>query len=233
MRALGNLDFLALWEMGAGLHPLDQGLLAIRAALPEASYQELADWPLGRRSQALAALHRASFGQRFECWTACLECGEKIEVSLDSRFIATADAVAAGTVIVNGHVFRPVTSRDLAHLAGETDVAAAARLLLESCRIEKESTIEWTDEFVAEVEAKLAEADPLAEILLTFECPLCGSSCDKPLDLAAFLWAEISSAGRRLLSEVHTLASAYGWSEPEILSLSETRRAAYLEMVRG
>ena len=32
--------------------------------------------------------------------------------------------------------------------------------------------------------------------------------------------------------EVHTLASVYGWTEREILSLSEPRRAFYLEMVR-
>ena len=38
---------------------------------------------------------------------------------------------------------------------------------------------------------------------------------------------------RRLLLDVHQLASAYGWSEMEILSLSATRRNAYLEMVRA
>ena len=36
---------------------------------------------------------------------------------------------------------------------------------------------------------------------------------------------------RALLAAVHTLARAYGWSEPDVLALSEQRRAAYLEMV--
>jgi hypothetical protein len=31
--------------------------------------------------------------------------------------------------------------------------------------------------------------------------------------------------------DVHALASAYGWSEREILALSDTRRRLYLEMV--
>jgi hypothetical protein len=30
---------------------------------------------------------------------------------------------------------------------------------------------------------------------------------------------------------VHTLAAAYGWTEPEVLALSEPRRAAYLRLV--
>jgi hypothetical protein len=38
---------------------------------------------------------------------------------------------------------------------------------------------------------------------------------------------------RRLLIEVHSLASAYGWSETDILSMSEPRRALYLEMVQA
>jgi hypothetical protein len=33
--------------------------------------------------------------------------------------------------------------------------------------------------------------------------------------------------------DVHTLASAYGWSESEILSLNPARREFYLEMVRA
>jgi hypothetical protein len=234
MRVLGNLDFLKLWEIGAGLHPLDQGLLTIQAAFPDASPEETANWPLGRRNQALAAVHCASFGPEFQCWTSCPECGEKIEVTLDGRRVAESEPLAMNeAVVVNGQKFRLPTSRDLARLVGEADMANAARRLLEDCRVEKESALDWPQDFIEDVEEKLASADPLAEILLTFECPVCGNSCDKPFDLPAFLWAEISTRGRRLLGEVHTLASAYGWTESVILSLSETRRAFYLEMVRA
>ena len=45
MIALSNADFLTLWETGQHLHPLDRGLLAIRASLPElASGDPVADW---------------------------------------------------------------------------------------------------------------------------------------------------------------------------------------------
>jgi hypothetical protein len=33
------------------------------------------------------------------------------------------------------------------------------------------------------------------------------------------------------LHEVDLLARAYGWTEPEVLALSEARRAAYLRLV--
>jgi hypothetical protein len=35
-----------------------------------------------------------------------------------------------------------------------------------------------------------------------------------------------------VLGDVHELARAYGWSEPEVLALSPWRRAAYLALVR-
>jgi hypothetical protein len=35
---------------------------------------------------------------------------------------------------------------------------------------------------------------------------------------------------RRLLYDVHALASAYGWSEDEVLAVSPARRRCYLEM---
>jgi hypothetical protein len=52
-------------------------------------------------------------------------------------------------------------------------------------------------------------------------------------DMPAYFWSEIQMGARRLLQEVHALASAYGWRESEILMLSAARRRAYLEMVGG
>lgn len=79
----------------------------------------------------------------------------------------------------------------------------------------------------------MAAADPLAETLLSLHCSDCGSEWQETLDLVAFLWAEIEARARRLLLEVHAFASAYGWTESEILSLSGNRRALYFEMVQS
>jgi hypothetical protein len=35
------------------------------------------------------------------------------------------------------------------------------------------------------------------------------------------------------LLDVDALARAYGWSEPQVLALSATRRAAYLQLIGG
>jgi hypothetical protein len=47
------------------------------------------------------------------------------------------------------------------------------------------------------------------------------------------MWAQIDARARRLIAEVHTLAREYGWSEREVLDLSEVRRALYLELAQS
>jgi hypothetical protein len=74
-------------------------------------------------------------------------------------------------------------------------------------------------------------ADPLAEIVLEFECPECKECFTETLDLASFLFSELDGRVRRLLLDVHTLAGFYGWSEAEILALSPARRNFYLQQV--
>ncbi len=235
MRVISNSDFLDLWERGFGLHPLDQGLLLLGAALPETPYESLADWPLGRRNQALAELRSTYFGWSLHGYTSCTQCREKLEFEVDSRaFVRQAgdtEAKLREPIVVKGHSFRLPTIRDLALATQETDSYSAAIRILEACRLDAAESATWSEEDLEEVGQSMAMADPMAEILLNLRCPACDHESNPTLDIAAFLWAEIEARAKRLLFDVHTLASAYGWTQKEILSLSEQRRALYLEMV--
>jgi len=79
--------------------------------------------------------------------------------------------------------------------------------------------------------ARMAKADPQAEVLITMQCPACPHQWSAPLDIGAFFWAELNAWATRMLREVHLLAAAYGWREPDILALSPRRRQLYLEML--
>ena len=231
MRTLTQADFLALWETGRSMHPLDQGVLAVQAAFPEVK-ESVADWPIGRRNRALAELRCAAIGAALRGWTACRQCGEKLEFELDGRALAKGMDEQATRVEVGGEMYRLPTSRDLAGVAGERDGAVATRRLLRKCLAsDGAEKSDWSEEEIDEVGERMAAADPLAEIRLSFDCPVCGDAFEDDLDLPTFLWAEMAARAKRLLSEVHLLASAYGWSEVEILRLSPVRREFYLGMV--
>jgi hypothetical protein len=247
MRALSQVDCLALWENGRMLHPLDKGLLAIHAAFPEARDESVADWPLGRRNRALAELYCACFSPSFQGWTECRKCGEKLEFNVDGNaLIASCAPQSCSSVQVDGQSFRLPTTRDLALIAGEPDALQASLRLFNQCVVEEargettesqaepqKTTREWTEESIEAIGACMAQADPLAEILLHFDCPACGQSFEENLDLPAFLWSKLESCAMRLMLDIHALASAYGWSEKEILALAPARRDFYLQAVRA
>jgi hypothetical protein len=241
MRAVTQSDLLALWESGRALHPLDWSLLAVNTVLPEIQPDSVADWPIGRRNRALVEMQLAYFGPALRGWTSCRRCADKLEFTLDGLALTESPLPHQGEpIVVNGRTFRLPTSRDLARVATEDDPSTAAVALVEMCRIGEEAEtverrspaeVDWTQEDLDAIGDKMALADPLGEIMLHFDCPECGESFDDSLDLPTFLRAEIEGRAKRLLREVHTLASAYGWGEAEILSLNPARRQFYLEMV--
>jgi hypothetical protein len=258
MQSLSDSDLLNLWESGLRRHPLDRALIALSQVFPETTYDRLADWPLGRRNKALAELHCVYFGQNLQGWISCASCGEKLEFELDGRVITAEElnddegSRSYEPIVVNRGTFRLPTSRDLAKAAEETDPRLAAIRIVENCRIaprqspgtstEHEGTSgqvpelrseSWSDEDLEEIGERMASADPLAETRLTLHCPKCEKDWEETLDIVSFLWAKIEARARRLFLEIHTLASAYGWTETEILSLSENRRARYVEMVQS
>jgi hypothetical protein len=234
MLTLSEADLLDLWESGYRRHPLDRVLLALATALPDRSYEGLADWPLGRRNQALTHLYSKCFGSRLQAWTVCRNCGESLDFEMDAELLAgegTWESEGVNEpVVVDGRAFRLPTSRDLARAATETEPMAGAVRIVESCLVEGNAPARWSEEELSEIGEKLALVDPLAEIRVSVPCPGCGNEGKETLDLVSFLWTEIEARVRRLLFEVHTLASAYGWSQADILSMSENRRSMYIEM---
>jgi hypothetical protein len=234
MRALSSAEILTLWERGARWHPLDRGVLALSFADRSAG-ETVADWPLGRRNRALLELHAAWFGSPLEAGAACPECGEKLEFELNVQDLIApqSDEKQRATVAVEEQIFRLPTSRDLAQVAKSSGEQQAVIRLLELCRIGGVKSSGWTDEIIEKVGESLATADPMAETRVALTCPACDHAWSDSIDVTSFIWAELEARARRLLWEVHSLASAYGWSESEALALSAARRSMYLEMAHG
>ncbi|MFB6893102.1 hypothetical protein ACFCX4_27750 [Kitasatospora sp. NPDC056327] len=131
--------------------------------------------------------------------------------------------------------FRPVTPADLA--AAEQAPADEARaVLLERCVLTAEHGGEpvTARQLPEPVQRRMAEAaaaaDPCSDVRLNLSCPGCGRPSLAELDIASYLWEELDDWARATLLDVHLLAAAYGWSEPEVLALSPLRRRHYLEL---
>lgn len=92
-------------------------------------------------------------------------------------------------------------------------------------------TAALSDELLAAIAARVADEDPQAATRFEVACPTCGHAWTTDLDVVAYLWEELSVHVKRVSLEVQALAHAYGWSEAEILSLSQKRRRHYLDML--
>jgi hypothetical protein len=224
-------SLIACWELGRRRHPLDRALLLYAAAAPGEDPESLADRPLGRRNAALLRLRRSMFGDALQSCVNCPECGEQLEFTLSADALLERAASQAATHAQLGERrLRLPTSRDLASIAAETDANCAARLLLARLAGSTDFGSDFTETDLARA---LDSADPCMDLTLDLSCPACNHAWSAPFDVPAFLWDEIEVRARRLLDEVHALARAYGWSEAQILALSDARRRAYLERVLG
>ena len=221
------------WEHGRRRHTLDRALLMYAEAVPDAPAATLADRPIGERNAALLRLRRALFGDDLKSCVDCPECSERLEFSLSASALLAATTQPGkrpehSALSIRGLRLRLPTTRDLAAIAGETDTASAeCRLLMRLC--EEGDARAITEELRADLARMLDAADPCMDLGIDLNCPACGHAWNASFDVPAFLWDEIDGRARRLLDEVHVLARSYGWSERQILELSDARRNAYLE----
>ena len=79
------------------------------------------------------------------------------------------------------------------------------------------------------VEARLDALDPQAARTIDLNCPSCRVSWAASVDVTEFVWTEVDRFARRLLHDIHTLATAYGWREADVLAISPARRRFYLQ----
>ena len=238
-------QLLAIWERAARHSWARRALALLAAAHPEADAGALARLPIGERDARLLRVREALFGPQLDCLALCPRCGERLEASFSVEDVRRgagsreSDADAIQHIHVDGYdvTFRLPNSHDLVALESCHGARDAEHRLLADCLLEArelERTIvadELPAPLVAAVAQRMADADPGADVQLGLACTACGNHWHATFDIVTHLWTEIDGWARRTLEEVHALASAYGWSEGDILAMTAARRQKYLELL--
>ena len=242
MRPLSAAALLEVWERGQRLPPARQALLLLDVACPEEPADALARLPVGSRDERLLTLRSWTFGSQLAGAVSCPRCEEMLElqVAVDSlRAVPAGDSpealeVRRGDWRVS---FRLPTAADLVALLGLPDPGPAelvARCVVDAAHSgEPVGTANLPAEIVADIARAMEAADPQAALTLSLACVACGERWICPFDIVSFFWSEIDRWARRTLTDVHAIASRYGWAEAEILAMSATRRDLYLSLIRG
>lgn len=243
MHALDTWALLDAWDHGHSLSVDAWALWLLRAACADSPtpIDSVARWPVGQRDGTLLRLRRLIFGSRVVGLLECPGCHTAVEFEAptDALLASTDDAREPACFRVDGVTVtcRPVCTEDLFAISACTDLESATLGLLECCvHAEAEdgtplTARELPESVVAAVAAHLERVDPQANVQLSMQCPACGQAWQVTFDIVLFLWRELSAWATRMLRDVHELASVYGWSEAQILSLSPARRQRYLGML--
>lgn len=240
---------LDVWEAGLPRTPAARAVLLLEAA----GERDAGAWPVGRGQLALLAAWCGT-DHGLEVLADCPGCGAVLDLAVDPALLASAGGAAGGTAgetsdgtagggpvtVTDGDyavTAHPPTVGDLAALSPGDDAETRRRQLLARCVTEATLAGEpvppgsLPERLVDLVEAALEEADPAADIRLALACPECAATWSESLDPLELTWSSVERAARRLAVDVHRLARAYGWSEPEILALSPFRRQLYLSAI--
>ncbi|MFO7539814.1 MAG: phage baseplate protein [Chloroflexota bacterium] len=241
LHSIPDQALLTIWEQGWSQPPVWRALLLLAGALPDASTDELAALPIGRRDRHLLALRERLFGPNLPGVAACPACTEQLEFSFSVADVMVVDETAATELNSRGYRLRlrPPNSQDLLAVARLDDPTEAEQQLLARCIVEatRQGKTAHANRLPAAVrqavEAQLAAIDPQANVTINLNCPACRHEWSLLFDILSYLWQELDTWAWRTLYEVHQLAAAYGWREADSLALSPWRRRQYLEMAYG
>ena len=161
----------------------------------------------------------------------CGSCSTQFDVPVDLSCLPVKTAEASYPSVEKNfgktaYGFRVPRLADLKSLDNSLSSEDATKHLIESCQIEGPAR-EFTKKERAEISEALETVSPEIPISLQSACPECAEVNDIPFDTAAHL----ISFFKNPLEDVHEIASAYHWTEAEILALSRSRREAYLSLI--
>jgi hypothetical protein len=238
---MDDLDVVAVWAAGRGLSAAVRPLTVLAACRTGLTGAELTTLPVGQRNLLLLEARRRTFGDRLDAEAECPACGARLELSLTVGDLLrdAGNGSAQGKLTIGGFTmsFRALTSADLAAAASTGDPRAAVAVLLDRCVLDATgadgpvAAAALPPEVVDAIDDALAGLDPFGHLRIAVGCAACGEPFEVDLEPGALYWTELVDRARQLMTEVHRLASAYGWSEHDILTMDPVRRAGYLDLV--
>lgn len=216
--------------------------------------QRLVDWPSGETGDAagltapdrdalLAVIYSKAYGDRVDTTAYCAACGSPYDISFSLADLCDILAhIPAGEKIEtlsdgtfrsgSGLRFRLAVAHDELEVSLLPE-AEGARALAASCLLESDPHADFSsdDQTLAELESAMEELAPVFDVDINTICPECRSPQTIRFDLQFYLLRALEQDRARLAREIHYIASAYGWSLQEVLSLERTERRRLVQFI--
>lgn len=168
-------------------------------------------------------------------------CGHSFEIALPFAALA-AEAHkddSAGRIVsfptgdAAPLAFRLPTGRDLVawRRHASNNPSDGLGMIVRSLAAEPAALVELSSEQLTTLAAAMEAADPLVAFTVETSCPHCQRNATLDVDLEAVALRELGRIRRKILRDVHALATRYGWTEADVLAIPPRRRAEYRRMI--
>lgn len=244
MKAPGAKEILAVWERSRGKPLIEKAMDLLCASGYTGDKEDPAGLPIGERDARLFRLREYMFGPHLYNVADCPVCHERVEWAMNTRELLPpspekkSSAIHA-LVVDDFHIrFRLPNSYDLIRASTDASYRSDARKLFSDFIIEADKNHEHHDPgklpdyLYLQLDQRMAEEDPQADIRVLLNCAACKHEWEMRFDIITYLWIEIDNWAKHVLHEVALLASAFGWSESDILEMTPRRRQLYIEMIK-
>lgn len=193
-------------------------------------------WVLTSRLQQLIAITIRTRGHRLVLLSRCRneDCAETFEIPLDLRMFQQRASDRTTEIVIDDHAvcLHLPTGEDQRRWYAQAEtvdaVLMAKQLVLTVDGIKPAENWRMPAAWVEAIGEQLEDLDALTVLQLKTNCPACGQMLALELDLEQQLLSELALCQRRMLNDIHLLASAYHWSEKDIMDLSPSRRSYYI-----
>lgn len=244
MKPLTIPELLSVWDETAGRPLIEKMVRLLAKASFTGDFNEVLQLSIGERDARLLQIREWLFGNRLKNKVDCPSCHETLEWESDTRnlHLQTISQDAAGkefTFQIDNYTvkFRLPNSSDIIQLLEEQAGNDPSEEMAAKCilSIKKNDAACTFNELPINARESLNDymslLDPQADIRINLVCPACRHCWQMCFDIGAYLWEEINHWAKKMLHEVFLLAAAFGWTESEILGLSNNRRRMYLQMI--
>ena len=207
------------------------------------SNQEILDWSINRRLQALLAVTIASRDNNLSLSTHCTnkDCAEILDLDLNLNAFTKSNEVffvkvapEQGTVLI----LRFPTGLDQVNWLEKADAAKppspsqmAKELIVKVNDEEPNLGESLASEWLEAISEALDQNDPFTNFKLKTQCPFCENKFLARFNLEEFLLKSVRQKWYQLLDEVHHLAMSYHWKESDIFKMPAQRRGYYLDRI--
>lgn len=190
------------------------------------------------RDALLAALHRALWGDRIVSSLPCAACGAMYDFSLELSAVQRQLAAEQEPFTIVAPRCLQTHDGQQWHLpsaaqeqqAAEQGVQAGGDVLCALVRGGQDGQDEQGGGIErAAAAARLESLAPILDLDLQAQCPECSHQQLAHFNLQAFVLQRLLDERDGVISEVHALASSYGWGLNEILSLPRSLRRALVQ----